>query len=194
MHQTNRREEQYVGLDGLPVHVPGARRVGGQQCALLRHRWPSLRPRHSRTSVGGQDVDQHGNEDSRDVSAFGPGDRAGIERGVTRNLSIKAEALRFLFDKNEPLAGLDEGCAPGVPGCLPAPSPGNFFAIDDGFLFRIGANWRLWSKYGEMYPYGARPDYLEMPAGPVRLERFPRRPAPRLWRGRHRRSLTAATG
>jgi opacity protein-like surface antigen len=42
----------------------------------------------------------------------------------------------------------------------------NFFAVGDGFLFRIGANWRLWNQSGEETPYGVRPDYLPVVGEP----------------------------
>lgn len=95
------------------------------------------------TSVGGSDPDQLTNDDRKDVSAFGGVAGVGIEWGVTRNLSIKAEGLYLLFNGYDSLAGLQEGCTPGDEGCLPPPAPENFFSIGDGFVFRLGANYRF---------------------------------------------------
>jgi len=164
--EANLREEQYVASTDFLSMARG--RVVWADDNVLFYGTGGLAFIHAsvETSLGGQDVDQHGNEDSKDVSAFGGVVGAGIEWGVTRNLSIKAEALRLFFDRSKSLVDLDEGCAPGIEGCLPAPADSNFFAIDGGFLFRIGANWKLWSESGAATPYGVRPDYLELPAGP----------------------------
>jgi outer membrane immunogenic protein len=101
------------------------------------------------TSLGGLDEDQQGNEDSKDVSAYGGVAGAGIEWGLTRNLSVGVEGLYLFFDHRETLADLEEGLPaggdPDAPG-FPIPGvPDNFFSIDDGYMFRVGLNWHLWN-------------------------------------------------
>ena len=84
----------------------------------------------------------------------------GMEWGLTRNLSIKTEGLYLFLDQRESLANLLEGCRPGAEACLTTGT--NFFSIDDGFLFRLGANWRFagGSPYsgptGALAPYAGR--------------------------------------
>ncbi len=103
------------------------------------------------TSSGGRDADQHGNTDSKDVSTYGGVAGVGLEWGLTRNVSLTTEGLYLFFDNHEDLSGLIEGCRPGVEGCLSKKA--NFFEINDGFEFRLGANWRFGGasdSYGAM--------------------------------------------
>ena len=93
------------------------------------------------TSSGGRDADQHGNTDHKDVSTTGGVAGVGLEWGLTQNLSVRTEGLYLFFDNRESLAGLTEGCKPGREACLNKDT--NFFSIDDGFAFRLGANWRF---------------------------------------------------
>jgi opacity protein-like surface antigen len=116
------------------------------------------------TSVGGRDADQHGNTDGKDVSALGGAVGVGMEWGLTRNLSIKTEGLYLFFDQRESLANLEEGCRPGVEGCLTTGS--NFFSIDDGFLFRLGANWRFAGGSPDYGSSGALAPYVALRRGP----------------------------
>ena len=64
------------------------------------------------SSIGGFDANQQGNTDGKDVSALGIAVGAGIEWGLTRNLSVKAEGLYLLFDEFYDLSDLEEGCSP----------------------------------------------------------------------------------
>ncbi len=139
----NLREEHYVAEADFLGTLRG--RVGWADDNVLFYGTAGLAYLRARveTSLGGLDLDQIGNEDSKDVSALGGVAGAGIEWGLTRRFSVKAEALYLFFDEEDSLAALIEGCAPGLEGCLPVGT--NFFSIDDGFVFRVGANWRLWA-------------------------------------------------
>jgi outer membrane immunogenic protein len=103
------------------------------------------------TSLGGLDVDQQDNEDSKDVSAYGAVAGAGIQWALTRNLGLGVEGLYLFFNRRETLADLEEGLPAGPledpPGTVIVPEgvPDNFFSIDDGFMFRLGLNWHLWN-------------------------------------------------
>ena len=113
------------------------------------------------TSSGGRDADQHGNTDSKDVSTLGGVAGVGLEWGLTRNLSLRTEGLYLFFDNHENLAGLIEGCRPGLVGCLSKDA--NFFEINDGFEFRLGANWRFSGGSAEADSTGAVAAYARMP-------------------------------
>ena len=102
------------------------------------------------TSSGGRDADQHGNTDHKDVSTTGGVAGAGLEWGLTNNLSVRTEGLYLFFDNREDLSGLIEGCRPGREACLNKHT--NFFSINDGFVFRLGANWRFSGKLRKQTP------------------------------------------
>ena len=55
----------------------------------------------------------------------------GMEWGVTRNVSVKVEGLFLAFDKDFNVQDI------GSEG-----DQGDFFRMDDGFVARIGLNWR----------------------------------------------------
>ncbi len=99
-----------------------------------------------RTSLGGQDPDQQGNEDRKDFSDWGGVAGGGIEWALSPNVSLTTEGLFYFFDIRKSLANLTEGLGPGPnDDGVPAGVPGNFFKIGDGFEFRVGANWKLWN-------------------------------------------------
>ena len=112
------------------------------------------------TSSGGRDADQHGNTDSKDVSTLGGVAGVGLEWGLTRNLSLRTEGLYLFLDNHEDLSGLIEGCRPGVEGCLSKKA--NFFQINDGFEFRLGANWRFSGGSADAGATGAVAPYAGM--------------------------------
>src|SRR5262245_58398261 len=116
------------------------------------------------TSSGGRDADQHGNTDHKDVSTTGGAAGAGIEWGLTNNLSVRTEGLYLFFDQRDSLANLLEGCKPGREACLNKDT--NFFSISDGFVFRLGANWRFSGGYADASSGGALTPYLAMRSGP----------------------------
>ena len=138
----NVREEQYIAEADFLATLRG--RVGWADDNVLFYGTAggALLNAEVLTSIGGPDLDQQGNEGGKDVSDLGIVLGGGIEWGMTRNLSVKAEALYFFFDDFYKLVDLDEGCEPGVDGCLDVGPPNNF-SIDDGFAFRLGANWRF---------------------------------------------------
>ncbi|MDP9138573.1 MAG: outer membrane beta-barrel protein, partial [Pseudomonadota bacterium] len=140
----NVREEQYIAEADFLATLRG--RVGWADDNVLFYGTAggALLNAEVSTSIGGPDLDQQGNEDGKDVSALGIVLGGGIEWGMTRNLSVKAEALYFIFDEFYKLNDLDEGCPDPDPdsGCLTVGPPNNF-SIDDGFVFRLGANWRF---------------------------------------------------
>jgi outer membrane immunogenic protein len=152
----NLREEHYIA-EASRLHTLRAR-VGWADDNVLFYATAGLAHLKARveTSLGGLDEDQQGNEDRKDFSSYGGVAGVGLEWGVTPNFSINAEALYLFFDKRETLADLIEGCAPGREGCLP--SKENFFAYDDGFVFRLGANWRIWGgSSGDGASYSVSP-------------------------------------
>jgi outer membrane immunogenic protein len=138
----NLREEHYIADASRLQTLRG--RVGWADDNVLFYATAGVAHLKARvqTSLGGLDEDQQGNEDLRNISSYGGVAGVGLEWGVAPNFSIQAEALYLFFDKRVSLAGMIEGCAPGREGCLS--SKENFFAYDDGFVFRLGANWRLW--------------------------------------------------
>ncbi len=141
----NLREEHYIAEADFLSTLRG--RVGWADDNVLFYvtGGGALLNAEATTSEGGLDADQQGNTDGKDVSALGIALGAGIEWGMTRNLSVKAEGLYLLFDEFYNLVDLEEGCSPDSPpddGCLKVGPPNNF-QIDDGFVFRLGANWRF---------------------------------------------------
>ena len=136
----NLREEQYVAEADRLLTLRG--RVGWADDNVLFYLTGGLAHLRAQveTSLGGKDEDQQGNEDRRGVSSYGAVAGVGMEWGVTGNFSIKAEGLYLFFNKHDSLADLIEGCAPGKEGCLDTKA--NFFTYGDGFVYRIGANWR----------------------------------------------------
>ena len=122
------------------------------------------------TSSGGRDADQHGNTDHKDVSTTGGVAGVGLEWGLTRHLSLRTEGLYLFFDNRENLSNLVEGCKPGREACLNKGT--NFFAIDDGFVFRLGANWRFSGESAEANSGGALTPYLSMRSGPYNWSGF----------------------
>jgi len=122
------------------------------------------------TSSGGRDADQHGNTDHKDVSTTGGVAGAGLEWGLTRHLSVRTEGLYLFFDNREDLSGLIEGCRPGLEACLNKRN--NFFAINDGFVFRLGADWRFSGESAEADSGGALTPYLAMRSGPYNWSGF----------------------
>jgi outer membrane immunogenic protein len=152
----NLREEHYLAQANQLVTVRG--RVGWADDNVLFYATGGLAHlrAHVATSLGGIDPDQQGNEDRKNVSSFGGVAGVGLEWGVAGNLSVRAEALYLFFDKYNSLADLKEGCAPGREGCLDTKE--NFFSYDDGFVFRLGVNWRPWSwSSGDVAGYAASP-------------------------------------
>ena len=86
---------------------------------------------------------------------------AGIEWGLSRNVSVTAEGQYLFFGAHSDISGLEEGLPagpfvdpPNPP--IPAGVPGNHFDFDDGFLFKLGVNWRLWNPNGNGSGAGAR--------------------------------------
>ena len=69
---------------------------------------------------------------TKDVDALGGVAGLGMEWGATRNLSLKLEGLFLFFDEDTDIEDI------GSEG-----EPGDFFRIDDGFVARLGANWRF---------------------------------------------------
>jgi hypothetical protein len=55
-----------------------------------------------------------------------------LEWGATRNLSLKLEGLFLFFDEDTKIEDIGSES-----------EPGDFFRIDDGFVARLGANWRF---------------------------------------------------
>ena len=55
-----------------------------------------------------------------------------MEWGVTQNISVKLEGLFHAFDKHYNIQDI------GSEG-----DPGDFIRIADGFVARVGVNWRL---------------------------------------------------
>jgi outer membrane immunogenic protein len=152
----NLREEHYLAQANRLLTFRG--RVGWADDSVLFYATGGLAHLRAevQTSLGGLDPDQQGNEDRKDVSSFGGVAGVGLEWGVAGNLSIRAEALYLFFDKYNSLADLKEGCAPGREACLDTIE--NFFAYDDGFVFRLAVNWRPWSwSSDEVSAYAASP-------------------------------------
>ena len=58
-----------------------------------------------------------------------------MEWGVTSNFSLKVEGDFLFFDYDTRIANL------GTEG-----DAGDFFRVDDGFVARMGANWRFNSR------------------------------------------------
>ena len=156
----NVREERYIGDAHYLTTLRG--RVGWAENNVLFYLTGGFAYLDAEvtTSSGGRDADQHGNTDGKDVSALCGVVGVGMEWGLTRNLSIKTEGLYLFLDQRESLAHLLEGCRPGAEACLTTGA--NFFSIDDGFLLRLGANWRFagGSPYsgptGALAPYAGR--------------------------------------
>jgi outer membrane immunogenic protein len=73
---------------------------------------------------------------TKDVNALGAAIGVGMEWGVTQNLSIKVEGLFLAFDKDYSIQDI------GSEG-----DQGDFFRIDDGFIARVGVNWRPYRFY-----------------------------------------------
>jgi opacity protein-like surface antigen len=67
----------------------------------------------------------------KDVSVFGGAFGVGMEWGVRPDVSIKVEGVFLAFDKNHNIRDI------GSEG-----DQGDFFRIDDGFVTRVGINWR----------------------------------------------------
>ena len=157
----NVREEHYIGDANYLTTLRG--RVGWADNNVLFYVTGGLAYLDAEvtTSSGGRDADQHGNTDHKDVSTLGGVAGVGIEWGLTRNLSVRTEGLYLFFDQRESLANLEEGCRPGVEGCL-STGP-NFFSIDDGFVFRLGANWRFAGGPAETDSGGALAPYAGIP-------------------------------
>ena len=72
-----------------------------------------------------------GGSDSFDIAATGTLVGGGVEWGLTPNLSVKGEGLYLVFDDAKDLSKLVEGV------------PGDTLTIGDGFVARLGANWRF---------------------------------------------------
>jgi outer membrane immunogenic protein len=148
-HDVNLREENYQASADFISTLRG--RVGWADDNILFYITAGGAFIHADvdTSLGGRDVDQQENEDSKDVSAYGGVAGAGIEWGLTRNLSLSIEGLYMFFDSRDTLADLDEGLpAGGAPDAPDFPIPGvpdNNFKINDGYMFRFGLNWHLWN-------------------------------------------------
>jgi hypothetical protein len=81
----------------------------------------------------GTDVLETGNRGTvKDVSVWGGVAGLGMEWGITQNLSARVDGLFLFFDDTtdiEDIGGESD--------------PGDFFTIDDGFVVRVGANWRF---------------------------------------------------
>jgi outer membrane immunogenic protein len=144
---TNLREEHYIGNGDFLATLRA--RVGWADDNVLFFLTGGAAYLHAgvTTSEGGLDPDQQDNTDSKDVSAFGGVAGAGIEWALTRNLSLTAEGLYFVFHKRTTLSDLEEGlpAGPFPDEGIPAGVSDNFFAISDGFMFRLAVNWRLWN-------------------------------------------------
>ena len=69
---------------------------------------------------------------TKSVDALGGAVGAGMEWGVTSELSVKVEGLYLFFNQQTDIAGLG-----------PDGDAGDIFRMDDGFVIRVGANWRL---------------------------------------------------
>lgn len=160
----NVREEHYIADAHYLTTLRG--RVGWAENNVLFYLTGGLAYLDAEvtTSSGGRDADQHGNTDGKDVSALGGAVGVGMEWGLTRNLSIRTEGLYLFFDQRESLANVMEGCRPGLEACLNAKE--NFFSIDDGFLFRLGANWRFAGGSPGYGPSGALTPYSTLRRGP----------------------------
>ena len=146
----NLREETYTAETEFLGSLRG--RVGWADDNVLFYATGGAAYVHAdvRTSLGGQDPDQQGNEDRKDNSGWGAVAGAGIEWAVSPNLSLTTEGLFYLFDLRTSLANLTEGLGPGPnDDGVPAGVPGNFFKVGDGFEFRVGANWKLWNPVAE---------------------------------------------
>jgi outer membrane immunogenic protein len=74
------------------------------------------------------DTEQGGNAD---VSAVGGAVGGGVEWQMSQNLSVRAEGLYLFFDDSTNLSGLPTGAAT------------DSLEIEDGFVFRLGANLRF---------------------------------------------------
>src|SRR6185295_1636720 len=146
-HDVNLREENYQASADFISTLRG--RVGWADDNILFYITAGGAFIHADvdTSLGGRDFDQQENEDSKDVSAYGGVAGAGIEWGLTRNLSLSIEGLYMFFDSRDTLADLEEGlpAGPSVDPSIPAGVPDKHFKIDDGYMFRFGLNWHLWS-------------------------------------------------
>ena len=163
----NLREEHYIAEANRLLTFRG--RVGWADDNVLFYATGGLAHLRAQvlTSIGGLDPDQQGNEDRKNVSSYGGVAGVGLEWGVTRNVSIRAEALYLFFDKHDSLADLKEGCTPGREGCLSTKE--NFFSYDDGFVFRLGVNWRPWGGSSDaVAAYAKSPavPYAGWPAAP----------------------------
>jgi len=164
------REERYIAAASYLSTLRG--RVGWANGNVLFYITGGLAYLNAEvtTSSGGRDADQHGNTDHKDVSTTGGAAGAGIEWGLTNNLSVRTEGLYLFFDNREDLSGLIEGCRPGLEACLNKHT--NFFAINDGFVFRLGANWRFSGGSAEADSGGALTPYLAMRSGPYNWSGF----------------------
>ncbi len=168
---TNLREEQYVTKGDF---LSTARvRVGWADDNVLVFLTGGAAYLHTNveTSLFGADPDQQDNEDLKDVSAVGGVVGAGVEWGLSRNVSITAEGQYLFFGKSGDLSSLQEGLPagpfvdpPNPP--IPAGVPANHFDVGDGFLFKLGVNWRLWNPNGNGGGPGAREDYEALWDGP----------------------------
>ena len=72
---------------------------------------------------------------SRNLDTVGGVAGLGMEWGVTSNFSLKVEGDFLFFDDDTRIANL------GTEG-----DAGDFFRVDDGFVARMGANWRFNSR------------------------------------------------
>ena len=69
---------------------------------------------------------------NRNIDAVGGAAGLGMEWGITQSLSAKVDGLFVFFDDTTGIQHIgNEG------------DRGDFFQIDDGFLVRVGANWRF---------------------------------------------------
>jgi outer membrane immunogenic protein len=83
-------------------------------------------------STAGLDNTQNEGGRKKNLDAFGGVAGLGMEWGVTSNFSVKTEGLFMTFSEITDIQDI------GAEG-----DPGDFFLVDDGFVARLGANYRF---------------------------------------------------